>query len=251
MIRINLLPKEFRHPEPRRFKLPAFVSPKGLLMFLAVLAVVELALFIVLKLVVGTHFDRLQAEYRNLGGDLKGVREIKRQASLAQEVNRHLMAWMDPSIHWTPFMNDLAGGMEKGVWLTHLQFERREFDAPIKVETADTAAGNASVGAVSAEAKALVARVQGGGARGKKGGGDKEKRVVMVLRGRLAVEEEEAAVVGRFIENLKNQKAIAALVEELKLDEIRRTADSEVPMFDFVVSGVVKRDREKDFFNLP
>lgn len=251
MIRINLLPEEFRRKEPKRFKLPAFVSPKGLLIFLAGLAVAELLLLIFLKFFAGGHFDRLQTEYRNLGADLKGVRDIKRQASLAQEVNRELLAWMDPSLHWTPLMNDLANGMEKGVWLTHLQFERREFDAPIKVETANAAPTAGSVGAVSAEAQALVARVQGAGGRGKKGGGDKEKRVVMVLRGRVAVDEQEAAVVGRFIENLKNQKSIAALTEDLRLDEIRRTADSEVPMFDFVVSGTVRPEREKDFFNLP
>lgn len=245
MIRVNLLPEEFRHKEPKRFKLPPFVSPKGLMMFLGALVCLEIAAVLNLKFFAEHRFDRLQNEYRMLGPSLKDVRDVKEKAAQSQEINRQLTGWMEPVVTWTSVMNDVAAGMEKGLWLTSLKFERREFDLPTKPE-ADPAAAAVPAGQKAAPA-ATPARIRP--IRGKQS--EKERRVVMVLQGRVAVDQEEAAVASRFIDRLKKQPAISTLTEDLRLDEIRRTADSEITMFDFVIVGTVKREHEKDFFNLP
>lgn len=227
MITVNLLPPEFRHKRPKQFKLPPFVSPKGLLFFLGALVCIEILLAVNLGFFADKKFDKLQARYRDLGPALKEVRGIRAQAGRAQEVERQLKAWMNPPVTWTAFMNALSDGMEKGVWLTHLSFERKEFDLPPAAQTALPA----RPGRVTAQPA-------------------KEQRTIMMIRGRAAVDQEEAAAAGRFIEKLMNEKAISDLTEDLRLDEIRRTPDSKTPMFDFVILGTVKREREKDFFNL-
>ena len=257
MIRINLLPPEFRHAPAKRFKLPPFVSPKGLLCFLAALVCLEAAMAANLKFFAGHRFDQQQNEYRSLGPSLKKVRDIKKQASEMQDVTRQLTVWMEPVATWTAFMNGLAAGMEKGVWLTHLQFERRWFDLPEKPADPEPAVTKpapgkkAAAGSKPAAQPAPAAASRLGAARGGRSRQDaKEERVVMIIKGRVAVDQQEAAVAGRFIDHLKNQKALGDLVEDLRLDEMRRSPESEVPMFDFVIVGTVKRVREKDFFNL-
>lgn len=253
MIRLNLLPVELRQPEPKKFSLPPFVSPKGLLFFLAVISAAEALLFIYLKFIAEPQFAVYQKKYMGLGSDLKAVRDLKEKAAKAQEVNRQLLTWMDVGTVWSELMGQLSSGMEKGVWLTHLAFERRDFDVLAKTE--DRSASSASAGgAVTANpaAAAAVANIQGrvkNLGRGKQA--DKEKRVVLVLRGRVATAEDHAAIIGRFIESVKNQKAVTDLIEDLRLDEIRKNPDSEVPMYDFVISGAVRRELEKEFFNLP
>ncbi len=247
MIKVDLLPPEFRHAPPKRFKLPPFVSPKGLLVFLAALAAAELTLFAVLKFGLEPGFEAQQSKYLQLGPNLKGVREIKDKAAKAQQVNRQLMSWMDSGISWTLLLADISKGMEKGVWLTQLSFERRDFDAPVKIEDPSKAGTNANPAATAAVAD-IQNRVKN---MGRKKQPDKERRAVLVIRGRVATGEDEAAITGRFIENLKHQNAVVSLIEDLRLDEIRRTPDTEVPMFDFVISGAVKQGLEKEFFNLP
>jgi hypothetical protein len=248
MIKLDLLPPEFRHAPPKRFKLPPFVSPKGLLVFLAALVAAELALFAILKVVLEPGFEAQQSKYLQLGPNLKGVREIKDKAAKAQQVNRQLLSWMDSGISWTLLLADISKGMEKGVWLTQLAFERRDFDAPVRVEDPSKAGAIANPAATAAVAD-IQNRVKSMG-RGKKQA-QQERRAVIVIRGRVATGEDEAAITGRFIENLKNQRAVSSLIEDLRLDEIRRTPDTEVPMFDFVISGAVKPELEKEFFNLP
>lgn len=233
MIRINLLPPEFRYQKPKQFRLPPFVSPKGLLFFLAALICIEIAIGVDLKFFAGQKFDQQQAEYRDLGPRLKEVRAIRAKAGQAQDVERQLKAWMNPPVTWTAFMNALSEGMEKGVWLTHLTFEHKDFEPVAAPEIVPGAASS-------------TGRTVRGGAQAAK-----ERRTVMVIQGRVAVDQEEAAVAGRFIEKLKNQKTISELTEDVRLDSIRRTPDSEAAMFDFTILGTVKRAREKDFFNLP
>lgn len=251
MIRINLLPAEYRHEPPRKFKLPAFVSPKGLLVFLAVLVIAELLIFAYLKMVAEPKFAARQIAHLKLGPDLKAVRDIKNRASAAQEVNRQLLAWIKTGTSWTSMMNDLSAGMEKGVWLTHLTFERRDDDAPIEADSraqspVQTAgAVNPNAAAAAADIKDRVNRL------GRKKQAGKERRAVMVIRARVVAGEDQTAVTGRLIENLKNRPAISGLIEDLRLDEIRRTEDTEVSMFDFVISGAVRREYDKEFFNLP
>lgn len=246
MIRVNLLPPEFRHDPPRKFKLPPFVSPKGLIIFLAALALAEAALFLYLKMALEPRFAERQSTYLRLGPDLKSVRDIKNRAAAAQEVNRQLVAWIKSGSSWTALLNDLSGGMEKGVWLTHLTFERREMDQPAKLEGSErTTTANPSAAAAVADVQSRVNRL------GRKKQPQKERRVVMVIRARVVAGEEQAAVTGRLIENLKNQPAISGLIEDLRLEEIRRTDDTEVSMFDFVISGAVRGPQDKEFFNLP
>ncbi len=247
MIKLDLLPPEFRHAPPKRFKLPPFVSPKGLLVFLAALVVAELALFVTLKFVLEPGFEAQQSKYLQLGPNLKGVREIKDKAAKAQQVNRQLLSWMDSGISWTLLLADISKGMEKGVWLTQLSFERRDFDAPVKIEDASKAGTIANPAATAAVAD-IQNRVK---SMGRKKQADKERRAVIVIRGRVATGEDEAAITGGFIEILLLQNAVVSLIEVLRLDEIRRTPDTEVPMFDFVISGAVKPELEKEFFNLP
>jgi len=247
VIKLDLLPPEFRHAPPKRFKLPPFVSPKGLLGFLAALVIVEIGLFAVLKLVLEPGFESQQSKYLQLGPNLKGVRDIKDKAAKAQQVNRQLRSWMDSGLSWTLLLADISKGMEKGIWLTQLSFERRDFDAPIKLEDPSKAGAIANPAATAAVAD-IQGRVKN---MGRKKQAEKERRAVIVIRGRVATGEDEAAITGRFIENLKNQKAVTGLIEDLRLDEIRRTPDTEVPMLDFIISGAVKPELEKEFFNLP
>lgn len=244
MIRVNLLPEEFRQPEAKKFKLPEFVGPKGLLIFLALLAFVELALLAHLKFVAEPRYVDFQSQYLQLGPNLKGVRDIKDKAAKAQDVNRQLMSWINAGHSWSSLLNGISEGMEKGVWLTLLTFERRDFDLPVKVEERVRPEANAAAGAAVAD---IQSRVKG---MGKKKGIEKERRVVMVIRGRVAAEDNQAAVTGRLIEKLKNQSPVSELIEDLRLDEIRRADESQSGIFDFVVSGVVRREKDKEFFNL-
>jgi Tfp pilus assembly protein PilN len=245
MIRVNLLPVELRPKEVKRFKLPPFVSPKGLLCFLISVVCVEI-LMVAHQLLFGEpRFQRLQAEYQTLSSPLKAVRDIKDKVSGAQEVNRELQRWMEPKISWTAFMNALVNGMEKGIWLTEIKFERRDYEAPEPPERARAASQGTNVNTAVAAAQKLATRMPAAS-----GPAALEKRVVLVMRGRVAVEQDEAAVVSRFMQNLKAQPAIADMAEDFYLNEIRRDTEAAMPMFDFVVLAVIKRDKEKEFFNL-
>ncbi len=245
MIQLNLLPEEFRQPEVKKFKLPEFVSPKGLLIFLGALVLVELALLAHLKFVAEPKYVNFQSEYLKLGPNLKGVRDIKNRAAKAQDVNRHLTAWIKTGDSWSSLLTGLSDGMEKGVWLTLLSFERRDFDVAVNAAEAAAQVASSDAGKTAADIQARVKRL------GKKKGDDKERRVVMVIRGRVAAEDNQTAVTGKLIENLKNQSPISGLIEDLRLDEIRRADESQSSIFDFVISGVVRREKEKEFFNLP
>jgi hypothetical protein len=246
MIRVNLLPEEFRQPEVKKFKLPEFVGPKGLLVFLGLLVCIELALLAYLKFVAEPQYVNYQSKYLQLGPNLKGVRDIKSQAAKAQDVNRQLLSWINAGHSWSSLLDGISSGMEKGVWLTLLTFERRDFDVPLKVEERAQPALNPAATAAVAD---IQSKVKGMGKKTKESA--KERRVVMVIQGRVAAEDNQAAVTGRLIESMKNQSPVSDLIEDLRLDEIRRADESQSGIFDFVISGVVRREKEKEFFNLP
>jgi len=231
MIKINLLPQEFRKDEKHSLVLPDIISPKSLFLFLFLLIIVEAGLFAYTRWLLEPRYEALQDQFISLGPKLKVVRSIKTETSAKQKTLRALSKKMERPFYWTGILNAVARGTVKGVWLNHLVVETREFEIKKDEEKKE------------AEKEDSSPKKRPRRKRSSKGP-EKEKRFVLALKGRVAAMSGETAVMSHLISRLKQQEAMREAAEDIFLERISRGTLGEKQVYDFVVLCLFRREFE-------
>ena len=229
MIRVNLLPKEFRSVETNGLSLHSFTTRRNLVYFVALLIVLEIGFFMESTFSAGPRIRSLEVEMESLEPQMKVVRLMEGKLQNIQVINSQLKFYMDRPFYWTEILNELSESMIPGLWLTHVEAKRQEFHAG---ELQDRQGSQQQTGKAGVNA-----------AR-------REKRVVLVLRGRAAVYGDETAALGKFIQRLKDQEAFSHLTEDIYLESINRVHLSEKQLFEFSIFCVLKKEAESEFYDI-
>ena len=227
MIKVNLLPPEFRMKEETgEISLRRLATSRNLLRFVLVLVVLEMGFFLESALWAGPRIGAFQEELATLEPQHKVVRMMQGELQKSRVTDTQIRTWFNRPFYWTNLLRDLSDSVIPGVWLSHIEITRREFDISAMKDTG-TAPGP---------------RLFSAGRR-------REKRVVFVLSGRTAVRGQETATIGRVIQRLKKKEVFSRVMEDIYLENIKRVEREVRPLFEFSIVCVVKKELESEFYD--
>lgn len=219
MIEINLLPQEMRKKAPR-FKPIEFgaldlknIPVKNIAIAVAAaLLVLHVALFAIGSYSKSIARD-LSKKYNTLLPEKKEAINLKAQIDL---INRKVAAideLMVKRFSWSKKLNDLSDSVTPGIWLSSLEYEEKLGERLVQNQKQANVKGKTQPGRPSTEKVAL--------------------RYLIISGYASSMGEQGTALVGKFIQSLKDNAGFYSDIADIELGSIRseKMQDQEVMSF--------------------
>ncbi len=200
MLEINLLPEEFRKKKSR-FAMPQ-INVSSLPLFIgAVILLVSLHIILLVMININKNVYAKMSKEWELSEPLKNSVELIRRANVTTANNvRAIEDLMAKKILWFEKLNELSDLITPGVWYTRLTIDEKT----VLIESVPRLGQK---------------KLQGGGrgARGKK-----QEISYLVIEGEVsATYGEELAIIGKYIDGLKRDKAFFSDFSNIELDSTK------------------------------
>lgn len=210
MVELNLLPQEVKvGPKKKpgiKLKIPKVVVTPLIIGVISVLLLSQ-GLISLLSINQRSRLIKLNTEFAEISPQAKVSGVLKKQVD---ELNRRLSvieSLTSGSLVWSKKLHDLNGAMIEGVWLTSLS---------LKTEALKGGAGKKS-----------------------------RRRQTLVLKGSAVSPSPggETAIVGKFIESLRNNRGFFDDFDDIKVSSIQRKRLGEIEVMDFTIVCYFKTGR--------
>ncbi len=214
MIEINLLPDEFRKKETVKLMLPEI----PLLKILPIVVAVFMALLLIFVLVAVVQWVQFSAVTAEMAGLSKQHAEMIKQKNETTETAKKLQqleTMAGRKFFWWSLMNALSDSVTKGIWLRELAVVEM---TPPAVAAPKTSAANSVKPPPPTKAWFLK------------------------LDGSTVAQGQETAYVGKFIKELKDNKALSGLFEGVELADMNQRKIREYDVYDFVLLCKFKKE---------
>lgn len=204
MIEINLLPKELRK---KKIELPSIN--------ISVIPIVVAVLMIHLLLVFSTNMKartltRLENKWQDILPEKEDAERLKGELTKMREKIDAVDGLIQGRMSWAKKLSDLSDAMMQEVWLNRLWLEQKIILQRVEPEKSE--GGGAQAGAATKGTVVKTLHIDGSV---------------------IATGGEEAAAIGKFIRNLKNNKAFFADFKEIETTSIQRSQLKDVEVMDF------------------
>ena len=216
MIEINLLPEELRKKRrtPSKLgisdvKIDSFLIIKIAVAAAAIIIAAQIAVF-VWGGVCSVNFKKLEGDYNALLPKQKEAERVKAQMSTMSKKAASIDELMVKRFSWAKKLNDLSDSMTPGIWLAELDYEEKVIERQKAVIT------KTPKGAESAPATEKISQ-----------------RFLVISGAASSMGEEGTALIGRFIQSLKDNPSFYSDFREIQLGNIKRekVEDQEVMTF--------------------
>jgi len=223
MIEFNLLPKDIRAARPKKASATQVTLPK-----VAPIPVIIGIIVVIIVSQIGLSITATMQRNRlaEISTQISAIADDEKIANILQsELNKLsrkfsvIDSLASGSLIWSKKLFDLSAGVTDGVWLRSLYLNTAELQNAAGVNPM-AAAG---YGAVPEQLARQVLVIEGSAVSPSSG--------------------EEAAVVGKFIESLRNSKEFFEDFEDIKLSSIQRKKLGEIESMDFSIECYFKSGR--------
>jgi Tfp pilus assembly protein PilN len=223
MIELNLLPKDLKVVPKKKKTTTNITLPKVAPVPLIISAI---SIILVSQLILGLFSV---AQTNKLAKLSKEINQLSPQEAIAAALKKEvdeldrkfsvIDSLTSSSLIWSKKLYDLSSTLTEGVWLTSLYLT--------------TEASEPQGGTPASQTTAYTPPQQ------------MPPRQVLVLQGSAVSQSpgEEAAVVGKFMESLRNSKDFFADFEDIKLSSIQRKKLGAIEVMDFTVVCYFKKGR--------
>ena len=207
MIEINLLPEELRKKEKIKLDLPEVLVFKILSVILIVVisAQILLSTFAVYQKI---EFMRTKKAAETLISEDHEIAARKAQTLAMSNHLKEIRAMTERKFLWAVLLNALSDSMTKGVWLRSLSVATLVADEPVSKK------------------KEKI-----------------QKRRILNLEGSVIGSGQETAIIGKFIQQLKESPRFGEWFEDIKLSTINQKKIKDFDVYDFVLIGIFKREK--------
>ncbi len=208
MIEINLLPEELRKKEKIKLDLPEVPVFKILstVLIVVISAQILLSTFAVYQKI---EFIRTKKAVEKLINEDREIAARKAETLAMSNDLKEIKAMTERKFLWAVLLNALSDSMTKGVWLRSLSVATLAANEPTS----------------------------------KKKGGKVQKRRILNLEGSVIGSGQETAIIGKFIQQLKESPRFGEWFEDIKLSAINQKKIKDFDVYDFVLIGIFKREK--------
>ena len=223
MVEINLLPEELKNTRRSKGK-SDYVNADPEKVPLAKIALIASGIFVVIQAAVfgfgircGIIFGSLEKNYKNIAPARQEAERLKSKISGMTKKISAIDELMVKRFSWAKKLNDLSDSVTPGIWLTQLDYDEKLIERPRRVYAQ-----------------------KGKEAEGKQGTEKVLERHLIISGAASSMGEEGTALIGRFIEKLKENPSFYSDFEDIELGEIKREQMSGQEMMTFRITCLFK-----------
>ena len=221
MIQINLLPEELkksRRPSARIDissidfgKIPVF---KIAAIAVGLVVVIQLAIF-GFGLFYGAEFRSMEEDYKKIFSEKQTTEKLKSEISSMSKKISVIDELMVKRFSWAKKLNDMSDSMTAGIWLTQLDYDEKTVERAKPV-----------VMTPRGESKPSTEKVL--------------ERYLLISGAASSMGEEGTALIGRFIEKLKDNTSFYADFSDIELGNIKREQSGNQEIMTFKITCLFK-----------
>ena len=220
MIKINLLPEEFRKKESQgqKLDLSKFNIHNIPLLKIVIAGVPVIVVLPIILLFMGlyarSHLGSLEKKYRNIMPAKKEADALKTQIETMRKKMNAIDELMVKRFGWAKKLNSLSDSMTPGIWLTELSYSEKLTERPVTINIKGMKPKGQNDAAKTIMEKALA-------------------KYLIVSGYASGVGEDGTAAVGKFIKSLKDNSDFYSDFSAIELGVIKtdRIEDQEVMSF--------------------
>ncbi|MDD5137054.1 MAG: PilN domain-containing protein, partial [Candidatus Omnitrophica bacterium] len=226
MIKINLLPEERREKESSLSKIS--LSFKGQADLFRNLAIAALGILVCMHIILFFVGARSAAASKTMSQKVQSLAPAKREYDvLKAEVdvaNRKAKAiddLMANRFSWAKKLNELSDCVTQGIWLTDISYEEKPSEVSVQVKAAGLLAGNRKE-IMKTETKKL------------------NLKYLNISGYASSMGEQGTALIGKFIQNMKDNPSFFQDFSDIKLESIRAEKLFEQEVMSFKITCLLK-----------
>lgn len=223
MIEINLLPEELRKKR-KKASVAGELSPKKA-------ALIGAVALLALQFLATAHAFYLKSQIGSVTGQIARLNEQNKQINVWKNELKVMDARIKESdtltsrnFRWASLLNSISDSITRGVWLSSLSLRVEERNiTPVEPPKAAPKVKGARA---PKPPRPVV-----------------EKIVTLLLEGSAVGQGEETAIIGKFIKELKNNKLLSELFEDVRLSTINQRKIRDFDVYDFALSCQFKKGK--------
>ena len=221
MVEINLLPEEMKKARRAGPRLDISKVDLGKIPMLNIAIVsagaiiaVQVAL-IVFGVIFGLIFGSMEKRYNGISGSRVEAEKLKSDISRMSRKISAIDELMVKRFSWAKKLNDLSDSVTPGIWLTQLEYDEKTTEKPRAVP-----------GAAKGESRQATEKTL--------------ERYLVIHGAASSMGEEGTALIGRFIEKLKQNPSFYSDFSDIELGNIKREQSGGQEMMTFKITCLFK-----------